>query len=306
MLRAPHAAVWLVSIVLAPLPCAALQRAFVASYGSDANTAMSCVLTSPCRGFAAAMTVVDAGGEIVALDAAGYAAVAINKSVTITASPGFHAGIAAPTGLAVNINAAGATVTLRGLSINGTGAPTGIYMASGSRLTIDNCVISNFTEGIVVLADGADVRIADSVIADSSHGLYFGATGTAMLTRVRLTGNATYGLHVRPGTPGTMLVSMSDSVISGAGTGAMAESIASGQTPRLAINRSTISNNQVGVASVAPEGFASVVVGNSTVTGSTTAALLQSGFAALHTLGNNMITHNIADQVGTISSLAPQ
>ena len=50
----------------------AAQRVFVASYGSDSNAAMSCTLAAPCRSFATAMTVVDAKGEVVALDAAGY------------------------------------------------------------------------------------------------------------------------------------------------------------------------------------------------------------------------------------------
>ena len=56
---------------------------------------------------------VDPGGEIVALDAAGYGAVNINKSVTIVANPGFYAGITASSGTAVTINTAAVNVTHR-------------------------------------------------------------------------------------------------------------------------------------------------------------------------------------------------
>ena len=308
MLRTPSALMCLVAVLLVPLRSEALQRAFVASYGSDANPAMGCVLANPCRGFAAAMTVVDAGGEIVALDGAGYAAVEITKSVTITSNPGFHAGIAAPTGTAVYVNAPGAAVTLRGLNINGTGATWGIYGAAVSHLTIENCVISGFIEGIVVDADGADVRIADSVIRDnSSVGVYFAAGGAATLTRVRLAGNTAIGLWVSPVIDTTMLVSVSDSVITQSATGARAQSNAPGRTPRLAITRSTISNNGIGIRSDASAGaFASVVVSYSMVTGSTTAGLSQTAPAAFHSLGNNTMTHNVADTSGTISSMALQ
>jgi len=41
------------------------------------------------------MTQVDPGGEVIALDAAGYGAVTITKSVNIIANPGFYAGITA-------------------------------------------------------------------------------------------------------------------------------------------------------------------------------------------------------------------
>ena len=66
---------------LASSPAEGAQRVFVASYGNDANTATGCGFANPCRGFTAAMTAVDAGGEVVALDAAGYGAVTITKSV---------------------------------------------------------------------------------------------------------------------------------------------------------------------------------------------------------------------------------
>jgi hypothetical protein len=47
-----------------------------------------------------------------------------------------------PAGVA--ITAAGTNVTLRGLTINGTGGAHGIRMTNGTELTVEDCAISNF------------------------------------------------------------------------------------------------------------------------------------------------------------------
>ena len=61
------------------------QRTFVsAQTGNDANTVNNCSVTQPCRNFNAAVGVVNAGGEVVALDSGGYGAVTISKAVTLT------------------------------------------------------------------------------------------------------------------------------------------------------------------------------------------------------------------------------
>src|ERR1700682_1260805 len=134
------AALSLIAAVVAT-PAEASLRAFVSSSGNDVNTASGCGIGAPCRSFASAQTVVSDGGEIVALDAAGYGPITVTKNVTITANPGFYAGIAAPgTTNAVMIGTAGIAVILRGLNINSTsGNNNGIAMANGSRLSIATC-----------------------------------------------------------------------------------------------------------------------------------------------------------------------
>ena len=73
------------SLVYAVAP----QRTFVsAQTGNDANTANNCSLTQPCRNFNAAIGVVNAGGEVVALDSGGYGATTISKAVTLTSPLG--------------------------------------------------------------------------------------------------------------------------------------------------------------------------------------------------------------------------
>ena len=50
-------------------PAQARARVFVASYGNDANP---CTFGSPCKTFQVAVNNVDAGGEVTAIDSAGF------------------------------------------------------------------------------------------------------------------------------------------------------------------------------------------------------------------------------------------
>src|SRR3954469_4575241 len=93
---------------------AAPAKIFVASYGNDANSGSP---ASPKRAFQAAHNAVAPGGEIVALDTAGYGALTINKSVSVIVPPGVtgFVTISGP-GIGITINAATTdVVSLRGL-----------------------------------------------------------------------------------------------------------------------------------------------------------------------------------------------
>ena len=96
----------------------AQNRVFVSGVGDDLNP---CTRTSPCRNFQRGHDAVVAGGEVVALDSAGYGQVTITKSVTITGE-GVFAGITAGSGNGITINTAGITVNLRLLRIEGLGS----------------------------------------------------------------------------------------------------------------------------------------------------------------------------------------
>src|SRR2546430_10596461 len=93
------------------------NRTFVSGVGDDLNP---CSRTAPCKTFAGAISKTANGGEIDALDPGGFGAVTITKSITIDGNGTFASILAAGTN-GVNINGAGITVTLRGLSINGAG-----------------------------------------------------------------------------------------------------------------------------------------------------------------------------------------
>jgi hypothetical protein len=56
------------------------SRTWVSGVGDDANP---CSRTAPCKTFAGAISKTAAGGEIDALDPAGYGALTITKAITI-------------------------------------------------------------------------------------------------------------------------------------------------------------------------------------------------------------------------------
>src|SRR6516225_9884271 len=111
-------------------------RVFVASYGNDNNP---CTFGSPCKTFQQAVNVVDPGGEITAIDSAGFGPISINKAVSITSPNGVEAGIVPISGgNAITIGAGpNDAVELYGLTVDGSGVGNnGIVFTSGAKLTI--------------------------------------------------------------------------------------------------------------------------------------------------------------------------
>src|SRR5262249_43754690 len=112
------------------------------------------------------------------------------------------AGIAAvPGGDAIDINAPGATVVLRGLTLLGANAANaGIHLTGGSRLEVIDCTITDFVlDGIVVApTTAASVLISNTIVADinpsgNGVGIFVGAGGgpvTVAVESVTLNSNA--------------------------------------------------------------------------------------------------------------------
>jgi len=292
-------------LALGSLPTYGAQRAYVASYGNDANAGAGCLLTAPCRGFAAAHTVVDPEGEIVALDAAGYGAVTITKSVTITANPGFYAGIAAASGNAVTIATPGVQVVLRGLNINGIGAGYGINMTAGSELAVENCVITNFTTFAIYVSTAAAVNVVDSVIRSNDTGIYLAGGARATISASKLLNSELRGLWVHGITAGTTTrASITDSVVSGNLVGIQAFTEAATSDAFIRVMNVTVTNNGYGVVSEFPlGGLVRVSIGNSLVTDNTIYGLRQTTTALLESLGNNLVSGNATNVSGTITPL---
>jgi hypothetical protein len=109
----PFAPIAAIALALAAAQAHAAQRAFVASSGSDVNVAAGCTFAAPCRSFQGAHAAVDAGGEIVALDTAGYGVVTITKSVSILGNPGTVPSISVASGNGVTIATPGVRVSAR-------------------------------------------------------------------------------------------------------------------------------------------------------------------------------------------------
>jgi len=163
---------------LATTPANARARVFVASYGNDSNP---CTFGSPCKTFQQAVNVVDAGGEVTAIDSAGFGPIFIKHAVTITSPPGVEAGIVPSgnnTAIIVDTTAPTDAIVLRGLTLNGSGiGTTGINFIYGKSLVVENCVISNFSgSGIALSPDvpaPVSLVVTNTIVADNGgHGIY--------------------------------------------------------------------------------------------------------------------------------------
>ncbi len=140
------AALALAAVLPAVSAHAQAPRTFVSAAGSDSNP---CSFAAPCRHFQAAVNATTVGGEVDALDPAGYGPiVTITQAITIEGQGWSY--IAPPAGgNAITINAGSGDVTLRGLSLNGagiTGGTNGIVFNSGDSLAVTDCLARNFTQ----------------------------------------------------------------------------------------------------------------------------------------------------------------
>jgi hypothetical protein len=146
-------------------------RTFVSGHGSDSNP---CSLTAPCRTLAAALAQTAPGGEVIAIDSAGYGPFTINQGVTVQAAPGVYAGITAGSGDAIDIKAgARDKVILRGLTLNSLGtAGNGITFSTGEILQAESCAVNGFSVGSGLLHEGgAFLEVKDSVFTGNLNGI---------------------------------------------------------------------------------------------------------------------------------------
>jgi hypothetical protein len=172
------------TLLSVPTRAAESDRVYVASYGSDSNP---CTVQLPCETFEQAVKAVAVDGEVDAIDSAGFGPVTIKQSVTIASLAGTGASIqAAPGGNAITINAPGANVTLRGLTLEGAGvAYNGIVFNSGDSLTVINCEAQNFIHN--------DSASGNGILMQPSSGAV-----SFMITNTNVSNNGFSGIRYTP------------------------------------------------------------------------------------------------------------
>jgi hypothetical protein len=139
-------------------------QTFVGGLGDDSNTSADCPRPKPCRTFAAAYTVTQSGGEIIALNPADYGPLTITGQVAVLGVEGATIAVAAgTTGVTINA-AAGDKIIIRQLSVSGAGAPntTGIAI-TGGRLALRNSTLKLLTTGLSVTNTHADLLNTDII-----------------------------------------------------------------------------------------------------------------------------------------------
>jgi hypothetical protein len=220
-------------------------RTWVSGVGDDANP---CSRTAPCKTFAGAISKTAVGGEINALDPAGYGAVTITKPLTIDGG-GVLASILHTGAPGININTAGPTdtVILRNLEINGIGSGTrGVNILNAKNVVLQNVNIYNETGG-----------------SPSGTGVYIGTPAVNVnvtLRNVAITNNAAQGINCNP-TGGSVNLTIENSRIEQNAT----DGVNLVANCKAAIDNTVISQNG-GAAVKANAGTTDANVSNSLVT----------------------------------------
>ena len=249
-----RSAMFVVCLAAASSSFATSPRVFVASNGIDTG---ACSRNAPCRNFAYAVTQVNDGGEVVALDTAGYGPVWITKSMSIYAAAGATAFIATPAGEGILVDAGdGGTVVLRNLVVTSSGSELGIRLVSGDTLKMANVQVTGFSFsgptgsgtaiGLNHFHSGRSVRIMfDQVEAFHSQVRLFASefgSGSSMFLTIRnstFDGNDT-GAEIQTAVSGVITDSSFNSNTS---IGLEILSNDAAITSAFDIQRSTVSNN---------------------------------------------------------------
>ncbi len=257
-------------LLLAPGPVAALHaqlpKIFVASFGNDANDGSR---NAPKRNFQAAHDAVAAGGQIVALDTAGYGPLAINKGVAVTVPPGVNAFVTVPSGNdGITINAGAGLVALRGLIIENSGGAggNGIAVTNVNTLVVESCTVRHFNEGISVKTFAStQVSLFDTTVRYCAYGIDLEDTNSAGTVVVALTGCRVEGCSIdgvlasTNGTGSAVDVTLEGCTVRGNGTGLLALSTGA----LLRASNCTIIGNGTGVQ--ASNGAQALSRGNNTL-----------------------------------------
>jgi hypothetical protein len=181
-------------LTLSTFANAQATRTWVSGVGDDLNP---CSRTAPCKTFAGAVSKTAIAGEINAIDPGGYGTVTLTKSMTIDGGGTMASILASGTNgvivnIAANANDPQRRVTLRRLSINGTGAVNGVgqntglngirYLA-GNQLNVENCYIQNFTTAGIdanLTQTGSVLFVKDTYINNVPTGIQMTSTTGAV------------------------------------------------------------------------------------------------------------------------------
>jgi hypothetical protein len=290
-----------------PAQAVPLTRTFVSAAGLDSNP---CTITQPCATFAHAYTLTAASGIIAALDPGKYGPLTITGPITINGN-GWAAITAPASGVGITINA-GATdnVALIGLEIDGAGAGSnGIVLNLAGSLTITNCTLQNFVgsgttgNGILMQPTAGTLTFTITNTTASNNGytgiFFFPTSGSpsakGVIDHVLADANQ-YGIAFDPGSSGSTVVTVSNSIVSNNSVGGILAANGPG-TLKVSIDNVTVGGNGgIGIDALTS---ANVLLGRSVVTGNTTGISNGTSPNTFYTYQNNQIDLNTTDISGT-------
>ncbi len=288
----------LVALFLTPSAQAVLyNRVFISPNGNDSNVCANPLF--PCATFAGALAQVQPGGEVIAQATGGYGQLTITQSVTINGP----SGVVMFSGYPAYINAAGAKVVIRGLTID-VAAGYGIDAAAFSALHIENCVISGTSaDGIYVTSPG-HLFLRNTVVRSAGgYGVRLTpSTGSlnAVIEHCQAENNAGIGFDME----GNGHFTIRDTVSASNGNDGYYIYAPPATNIDVTLESCTASNNS-GDGVLAQNAGATVRVSNSTVTDNVAYGFDNILGATFQSRQNNTVEGNVGGQTsGSISSFA--
>ena len=312
MISKKLASIGLAAAFVAVLPAVSAQaqspRTFVSAAGNDSNP---CSFAAPCRHFQAAVNATSAGGEVDALDPAGYSPIIISRAITIEGQGWSY--IAPPVGgIGITINAVSGDVVIHGVSLNGagiTGSPNGIVFNSGGSLTVTDCTVQNFigtgAYGILMQPTTGtfNFAITNTTLSHTFGILYAPGGGTPNANGIidhviainANTGGNGIAFNTESTTGGHLVATISNSIASNNVAGVSVLNAGSPSTISLSIDNLTAGGNTEGILA---NGTSNVLIGRSVIIGNADGIFNNTSPNTFYTYGNNQINLNTAVDLG--------
>jgi len=277
------------SILTAGSAFAQNLRSAVASTGLDTNP---CTVASPCRSFTTALANTNTGGEVIALDSAGYGPFQVQGDMTVSGAPGVHAAVTASSGgNAIGVTALLAHIVIRNLVLISNGGNFGISQTGGGDTYYDHLVVRGFSGGIVIMNGTATVDHC-TVVNSFANGILASSSGSRVRVTVTdsvLQGNGSSGVSAT----GPADLAAVRCTLSGNNTGANADASGTGIHTAVALKECTVTNNGLAFAANAGANNDTAVVylADNLIAYNATVASV-TGAAAVYTFTNNVIREN--------------
>jgi hypothetical protein len=290
-------------------------RTWVSGVGDDVNP---CSRTAPCKTFAGAISKTANGGEINALDSAGFGTITITKSITIDGT-GVHAGILSAGTNGVVVNALSTDkVILRNLSINGAG--TGVHgirwINSSGALVIEHVKVQRVTNSGLdgSLTGNGNLTINDFSVSYTGPGVAnqdagIRLTTSAGLIKASIVGavidNSQIGINIQDNVQATIR----DSTVSGIGgtsIGVRVATVNAAAVDTVHLEGVTVSNLNEGVRVTTAGGASKVFLSNCNIFNCAAAGTNAAGAVTVTSFINNRFANNGSDQSGPFGTKAQQ
>jgi len=287
-------------------------RTWVSGVGDDANP---CSRTAPCKTFAGAISKTAAAGEIDAIDAGGFGAVTITKSVTIDGTGPLASILSAGTN-GININVANTdTVIVRNISINGAG--TGVnginWFNAGGNLIVENVDIDRVTgSGILMnLTNSGNLRVLNSRISNCGSTDNVDAairitttTGTARAS-IKQTSMTNCRVGVNAVERAQVFVRDSEALGNQAVGLPVGFNIGGGTNSMMFLENCTSAHNNSGIRGLGTAGAEKIFLSNCDIYDNNNAGVNMASFTQAVSFQNNRITNNTLDIAGSFVNASP-